>query len=47
MGVVVVTHGRLATEPVNAAEAIVGDLPHVSGVSIGWHDQPELASERS
>ncbi|HAK56360.1 MAG: PTS sugar transporter subunit IIA [Vicinamibacterales bacterium] len=38
VGVVVVTHGRLASELVNAAETIVGDLPHVVAVSIGWHD---------
>ena len=38
LGVVVVTHGQLATELVNAAEMIVGDLPHFAAVSIGWHD---------
>jgi len=38
VGVVVVTHGRLASELVNAAETIVGDLPHVVAVAIGWHD---------
>jgi mannose/fructose-specific phosphotransferase system component IIA len=30
IGVVVVTHGQLATELVNAAETIVGDLPNFS-----------------
>ena len=38
IGVVVVTHGQLATELVNSAEMIVGDLPHFTAVSIGWHD---------
>jgi PTS system mannose-specific IIA component len=38
IGVVVVTHGQLATELVNAAEMIVGELPQFVGVSIGWHD---------
>jgi len=38
IGVVVVTHGQLATELVNAAEMIVGDLPKFTAVSIGWHD---------
>ncbi len=38
IGVVVVTHGQLAIELVNAAEMIVGDLPHVTAVSIGWHE---------
>ena len=39
IGVVVVTHGQLATELVNAAEMIVGDLPQFIAVSIGWHDE--------
>ena len=38
IGVVVVTHGQLATELVNAAEMIVGDLPAFTAVSIGWHE---------
>jgi len=38
IGVVVVTHGQLATELVNAAEMIVGDLPQFTAVSSGWHD---------
>src|SRR5271154_943087 len=38
IGVVVVTHGQLATELDNAAEMIVGDLPQFTAVSIGWHD---------
>ena len=41
IGVVVVTHGQLATELVNAAEMIVGDLPQFAAVSIGWHDDVE------
>ena len=44
-GVVVVTHGQLATELVNSAEMIVGDLPHFAAVSIGWHDDVDLARE--
>jgi len=39
IGVVVVTHGQLATELLNAAETIVGDLPRFVAVSIGWHDE--------
>jgi PTS system mannose-specific IIA component len=45
IGVVVVTHGQLATELLNAAEAIVGDLPHFAAVSIGWHDDMDDARE--
>jgi PTS system mannose-specific IIA component len=40
---VVVTHGHLATELVNAAETIVGDLPQFAAVSIGWHDDADDA----
>ena len=43
VGVVVVTHGQLAVELLNAAEAIVGDLDHIEAVSIGWHDDVEHA----
>jgi len=43
--VVVVTHGQLATELVNSAEMIVGDLPQFAAVSIGWHDDVEHAKE--
>ena len=45
IGVVVVTHGQLANELVNAAEMIVGDLPHFTAVSIGWHDDVNDARE--
>lgn len=45
LGVVVVTHGQLATELVNSAEMIVGDLPHFTAVSIGWHDDVDQARE--
>lgn len=45
LGVVVVTHGQLATELVNSAEMIVGDLPQFAAVSIGWHDDVDNARE--
>ena len=45
LGIVVVTHGQLATELLNAAEMIVGDLPQFAAVSIGWHDDVEVARE--
>jgi mannose PTS system EIIA component len=43
IGVVVVTHGQLATELVNAAETIVGELRRFAAVSIGWHEDTEDA----
>jgi PTS system mannose-specific IIA component len=45
LGVVVVTHGQLATELVNSTEMIVGDLPKFAAVSIGWHEDVEHAKE--
>jgi PTS system mannose-specific IIA component len=45
VGVVVVTHGQLATELMNAAQMIVGELPQFTAVSIGWHDDVEVARE--
>lgn len=45
IGVVVVTHGQLATELVNAAETIVGDLPTFAAVSIGWHEDVQDARD--
>jgi mannose PTS system EIIA component len=45
IGVVVITHGQLATELVNAAETIVGDLPNFHAVSIGWHEDVQDARE--
>ena len=45
IGIVVVTHGQLAAELVNSAEMIVGDLPQFAAVSIGWHDDVDLARE--
>jgi mannose PTS system EIIA component len=46
IGVVVVTHGRLATELLNAAEMIVGEMPNCVAVSIGWHDDVNDAREQ-
>jgi PTS system mannose-specific IIA component len=45
IGVVVITHGQLAIELLNAAEMIVGDLPQFTAVSIGWHDEVNDARE--
>jgi mannose PTS system EIIA component len=45
IGIVVVTHGALAGELVNAARTIVGDIPHIAAVSIGWTDDVSEARE--
>lgn len=44
IGGLIVTHGRLAIELLNAAEAIVGDVQNIAAVSIGWHDDVDIAS---
>jgi PTS system mannose-specific IIA component len=45
IGIVVVTHGALAGELVNAARTIVGDIPAIAAVSIGWTDDMGQARE--
>ena len=45
IGIVVVTHGALAGELVNAARTIVGDIPAIAAVSIGWTDDMGMARE--
>ncbi|HSO74600.1 MAG TPA: PTS sugar transporter subunit IIA [Blastocatellia bacterium] len=45
IGGVIVTHGQLANELVSAAEMIVGEIHHIIAVSIGWHDEVDIARE--
>jgi mannose PTS system EIIA component len=45
IGGVIVTHGQLANELVSAAETIVGEIHHITAVSIGWHDDVDVARE--
>ena len=45
IGIVVVTHGSLATELVNAARQIVGEIPAIAAVSIGWADDASVAKD--
>lgn len=44
IGIVVVTHGRVAEELVNAARNIVGEVPAIAAVSIGWGDDSAAAN---
>lgn len=37
------SHGRLALELLASAETIVGDIGHITAVSIGWYDEVEKA----
>ena len=43
IGGVIVSHGQVANELVSAAETVVGPLRHITAVSIGWHDDVEIA----
>jgi mannose PTS system EIIA component len=43
IGGVIVSHGQVANELLAAAETVVGELLHITAVSIGWHDDVELA----
>lgn len=42
VGGVLLSHGQVANELLTAAEAVVGDIAHITAVSIGWHDDVEL-----
>jgi PTS system mannose-specific IIA component len=43
IGGVIVSHGQVASELVAAAETVVGAQSHLTAVSIGWHDDVEMA----
>jgi PTS system mannose-specific IIA component len=43
IGGVIVSHGQVAKELLAAAEAVVGAQSHIAAVSIGWHDDVEMA----
>ena len=45
IGGVIVSHGQLASELLAAAEIIVGVQSHITAVSIGWHDDVEIARD--
>ena len=45
VGGIVISHGQLANELLSAAETVVGPLEHIVAVSIGWHDDVEIARD--
>jgi mannose PTS system EIIA component len=45
IGGVIVSHGQVANELLAAAETVVGDLSNIMAVSIGWHDDVEMAKD--
>ncbi len=42
---VILSHGQLAAGLLAAAEIVVGELPFITAVSIGWHDDVETARD--
>jgi PTS system mannose-specific IIA component len=46
LGLLVISHGRLAEELVNAVRTIVGPVDALEAVSIGWNDDVEESSRR-
>jgi mannose PTS system EIIA component len=44
IGGLIITHGRLAIELLNAAEMIVGEVHHITAVSLGWHDDVDMTT---
>jgi PTS system mannose-specific IIA component len=46
VGGVIVSHGQLANELLAAAATVIGDISHVTAVSIGWHDDVEMARDQ-
>jgi PTS system mannose-specific IIA component len=45
IGGVIVSHGQVANELLVAAETVVGPQNHIAAVSIGWHDDVEMAKD--
>ena len=45
IGIVVVSHGQVAVELVKAAQTIVGEIPAIAAVSIGWSDDVTVAHD--
>lgn len=46
LGLLVITHGRVAEDLVEAARTIVGEVDGMEAVSIDWNDDPDLARSR-
>jgi len=46
VGVLIITHGNLAKELLEAAKIIVGDIDRTVGVSIGWDDDVQQARKK-
>jgi PTS system mannose-specific IIA component len=43
VGGVILSHGQMANELLAAAETVLGAIDRIAAVSIGWHDDVEIA----
>ncbi|MDW3229535.1 MAG: PTS sugar transporter subunit IIA [Acidobacteriota bacterium] len=46
IGGVIVSHGRLAEELLNALSIILGEAPNIEAISIGWYDDVEESKKK-
>ncbi len=46
IGTLLVTHGRLGEELLEATRTIVGDVSHMAFLSLGWNDDVEESKHR-
>jgi len=46
IGGVIVSHGRLAEELLNALTIILGEAPNIEPISIGWYDDVEECKKK-
>lgn len=46
IGGIIVSHGRLAEEILNALTIILGEAPNIEAISIGWYDDVEDSKKK-
>jgi len=46
IGGVIVSHGKLAEELLNALTIILGEAPNIEAISIGWYDDVEESKKK-
>jgi PTS system mannose-specific IIA component len=46
IGGIIVSHGRLAEELLNALAIILGEAPNIEAISIGWYDDVEDSKKK-
>ncbi|MBN1223622.1 MAG: PTS sugar transporter subunit IIA [Candidatus Aminicenantes bacterium] len=46
IGGIIVSHGKLAEELLNALTIILGDIGNIEAISIGWYDDVEASKKK-